>query len=571
MTLVPIRIESAADPAALRHQLEQLAGEIDARFVHAGTILAHSVETIGRVIATLDTLVGALDERSADAAAHALAESARVLDALPAMQAERVEDVAFIRRGTGDIQRHAAQIREAMRVLSVNGTNLRLVATGSPALADLIEPLVTCFDRGEVQYEMFAAELGELAAHIASVRRVARLFASECARVVPAVPRKLAEVAGALRAHRSAIVDCAASVGALARSARERVDVVLCALQIGDITRQRIEHVVAALQLISDSALGRALPPVSREEPAARGAAAHLLRLLAAQLTDAANEFEGQTGVLVAGLRELAPDAVRLHALMDSVGADRGERDFFHALERGIVDVDRLTEQLRVANERSRVLARAIGEAFQRMVRRADTLGASHAELQRIAAAVKVRGADLGSAGQSAVAIGNEMLACVARLDDARAAIAATIATLADPKLGMRHRERFNAQIAASAGLGKSLASIRLACRRTEQDIGETGLDARDLVEGLDDAAARLDRELPLSASLRDIAEAMHALGDGERGSPAEATALLQALLPQVAGCYSMARERDIHRGHLPPGMHWVCPAEIAEDDDGLF
>jgi len=255
MMQMPIRTEGSVDLTALRHQLEQLAGEIDTRFVHAGTILAVSVETIGRVIATLDTLVGALDARSAGAAAQTLTDSARTLDALPAMQAERLADIALIRHQTAAMQAHAAQIREAMRVLSVNGTNLRVLATGAPALADLIDPLFGCFDEGEAQLDAFAAALCELAAHVASLQRVARLFGAECAKVVPAVPRQLADSAHALRAHQAAIGASAVSIGGIARGVRDRTSVLLCALQIGDITRQRIEHVVAALRLLGgDSA-----------------------------------------------------------------------------------------------------------------------------------------------------------------------------------------------------------------------------------------------------------------------------------------------------------------------------
>jgi len=554
----------SAGLTVLQRQLSELAGELDARFIDAGTILASTNATIGRLIGTLDTLVGALDARSAGTAAQTLSEGARMLEALPAMQAERLADIGLIRHGTTELQVHAAQIREAMRVLSLHGTNLRVLATGAPALADLVEPLFMCFDDGEAQLEVFAAELAELAAHVASTQRVARLFGAECVKVVPAVPQKLAENAESLRAHQLSVGAGAASIGAIARGVSDRASVLLCALQIGDITRQRIEHVVAALQLLGDS---------EGANPAEAAAAAHLLRLLAAQLVDTAGEFDEQAHVLLAGLAELAPDAARLLALMEACGADGGEgkRDFFHVLERGIADVDRLTEQLSVANQRSRALARALGETFLRLVGRADTLGLAYAELQRIAAAVQLRAADLGMHRAVALEIADAMLVCVARLDGARAGIAKAIDMLANADLGTRHRGRFEAQIAASQGLARSLASIRLACRRTEQGLGETVIDARELVETLDEAGARLQRELQLGATIRGIADAMRALAGGDQAIPESADTLLRALLPRVASCYSMTRERDIHRGHLLPGMELACPAEIAEDDDGLF
>lgn len=564
----PVRPEARADIAALRRRLARLAGEIDARFVTAGATLADSVATIDRVVATLDTLIGALDDRSAGAAVHALAECARVLDALPAMQAERLEDIALVRHTTAELGAGLLELQQGMRALSVNGTNLRVVATGAPALADLIEPLFAGFDEGDAQLGALAADFAEVTARFASVQRLARLFAAECAKVAPALPRRLADDARALRARQVAVGESAATVGAIARAVRDRVGVVLRALQIGDITHQRVGHVVAALRLLGLAAPQHVLPHVS--EQAEQATVAHLLRLLAAQLADTAAEFEEQTSALLAGLRDLTPDAGRLHTLLAACGAESGG-DFLRALEQSIVEVERLTDAVRLANDRSRVLGVALGEAFQRLMHRVDALGVAHAGLQRVAMAIRACGAELGAEGQAAVAIADAIRACVARLDAARAGMIGAVAALERANLGARHRARFETQLTAGAGLGKSLAGIRLACRRIDRGIGDDGLDPRALAEALECAATGLQGELLLGASLREIAEAMHALGGGHGTPVGDADALLRALLPQVAGCYSMTRERDIHRGHLLPGMGRIQAAEVEESDDGLF
>ena len=68
---------------------------------------------------------------------------------------------------------------------------------------------------------------------------------------------------------------------------------------------------------------------------------------------------------------------------------------------------------------------------------------------------------------------------------------------------------------------------------------------------------------------------------DGEEAAPsAEALNAITAILSEIAGRYSMAQEREVHRRHVPGGAELDVPVEDAcdglfgdddDDDDGLF
>jgi hypothetical protein len=100
--------------------------------------------------------------------------------------------------------------------------------------------------------------------------------------------------AGALAAHQDGLAAMARTTGEIAASIQAKVATVLGAIQIGDIARQRLEHVLAGCEMLDAHLEGRA-PTTAAEEAACH----HLLALLHAQLEETAVDFRRETLVLV--------------------------------------------------------------------------------------------------------------------------------------------------------------------------------------------------------------------------------------------------------------------------------
>lgn len=562
---IPLPAAPAEDMlAAVQNGLASIAAGIDARFLFAATTLATAVETIERLTASLDQVLHALDARSAGAAAATLRDSAARLNALPTLQAERVNDVETVRKATTDLYTHVTGIHEMLRMLRVRAANLRITTTGSDAFTAFVDDMCERFDAGEEHLEGFMAPLRELAAGAATVQRAARLLADECAKLIPLVPDRLAADAQALQAHQAGIAESATAVAEIARGVRDRVAVVLGTLQIGDITRQRVEHMVAALQLIGGRGARRSWPVAS-----------HLLRLIAAQLVDVAEDFERETGLLLAALGELAPDAERLLALTrDGAPEDEG-RSFLHRLERGITELDGLTSQLRSANERALTMSAVIADTMDQLTHRLDAVRAVRADVVHIAVNAMLRAQHMGAAGREAGAITEEIGTCADQLDRTVGVVAAAIFTLDAVSRAIRNRRAYEAQLDLGLKLGRSLALIREGCRRTEQAMGEGRFDSHELVEALVDAGERLGHELEIGGTIRRFALELRAMAGEPVAIGSADDAALRELLVQVGALYTMAGEREVHRDYLLPGMEWkvteVAAGEEEAFDDGLF
>jgi hypothetical protein len=549
----------------LQQALAGLAAGLDVRFVHAASTLATVIDTVNRVIASLDSIIHAIDEQTGKAAVRILRESARELTALPMLQHERVNDLGVVRRAAAELNLHVMQIQEVLRILRVNGTNLKIAASGAPSVTRFVDEMFARFDAGDAHLKGFMATLQELVGGVATVQRSARLIAAECAKVIPLVPDRLADDALELQAHQVSIADSAAGVRSIAREVQGRVAVILGALQIGDISRQRLEHMVAALQLLSARRLE------TEPTPAARALEAHILALIEAQLADVAVDLDRETGLLVNALGELGPHTGELVSLIEESDAGHEGHAFLHRLERGFTDIDVLTEQLRAGTSKTLTMTAVVIDTMSELTTRLDAVRLMRADVQDIAVKARLHGERLGTAGRAAAIVAEEIGSCADRLDQAVNGVSWAIRELGAASVSIRHRHETALEADPGPKLAWSLALIREACRRTDRGIGEGGVDARELIQTLDDAGSRLADELELAATISGFVRTLRELGGQAPAIDEADTAPLRAILQEIEAMYTMAREREVHRAFLLPGMELMAATQSDVLNDGLF
>ena len=572
MFLNTIDTETAepVDDCPIRKSLALLAAGLDTQFLRAGTTLAAAVAVIDRLIGGLDDIVAALDERTAGAAVADLRRVANELATLPERQvarAGRMSGVAAIARTLDD---HVLDMHETLRILSIYGMNIKIAASGEDQFVGFVEGMSVKLGVGEQQLAGFMAQLKALMASVASVQQADRLLAAERDRVDPEIPTRLARDAAALSAHLVGVATLARRVASIARSVQGKVAVVLGALQVGDSTRQRLEHVVSTLQLVEAHAVDRP------SDPAVVG---HIDRLLAAQIEATILDFVRDTTAMLTSLADLGPDTVNLQKLVAEQGDDGG-RDFLTRLEQGITDVDRITTRLRDADHRSRTMVAIITDTVADLSARLVSVQGIRVNVQDIATNMRLLCRRHGTTGRAVSVIAKEVdhyasrLGCVTgnvalAIDDLggiQASLRTDVGTGTDPADGE------NGGRDMGDTLTSALAVIREACQRTEHVTTEGGDDARQLTDMLVDIGVELKRELAVADVMQAAADTLAC-----RTPPVplteESAATLALLLPEIGRFYTMVQERVVHADFLLPGMETVA-AEIADaddDDDGLF
>ncbi len=563
-----IRIDThdaqAIDLSDLKRTLALVAAGMDARFVRAGTTLATAIETIDRIITSIEGVTGALDASVAGIAVSSLTDVAGQLQVLPAVQADREQDMAKIGAASRVLRDHVMDMRQALRVLHIYGMNIKIAASGEAAFVGFVNDMGQRLATGEEHLEGFLAKLKELSGSVGSVQQAGRLLAAEAGKILPTVPQRLVRDAGALNAHLDDVASMARQVADIARTVQGRVATMLGALQVGDSTRQRLEHVVSALQLL-DGCL-RDLPDIDAQIEVM--AVVH--RLLAALLETSAADFDRDAALLVASLKALQPDTAALLDLIDD-DAGHGGRPFLIQIEEAVGEVAVITVQLQEADQRSAAMLCLITETVDELTGRLAQLQRVQFNVQDIATNTRLLCRRHGDLGKAVSVVAGEVDIYAHSLGNAMRGIGRPIAELAETN-GALAAKRVEAGGSDMGGkLAQALAVIREGCQRTDMAVREGGDDARQLIELLAIAGDEIGAELQLGATMRQAAIVLSATPPVPALSDA-ATIALGTLLPQIGALYTMAQERDVHAANVPAGFVVASVAvEEEDDDDGLF
>lgn len=556
---------TTATDCPIRRDLALLAAGLDTGFLRAGTTLATAVEMIDRMIGGLDGIVAALDERTAGAAVLDMRYVAERLSALPAHQRERAGRMAAVGVIAKTLNEHVLDMHKTLRVLSIYGMNIKIAASGEDQFVCFVEGMIGKLAAGEQHLAGFIARLKELTDAVASVRQADRLLAGESAKVVPEVPARLASDAVELAGHLAGVATLASAVAAIARSVQGKVAVVLGALQVGDSTRQRLEHVVSALQLVEARA--------ARGDGAGHAAViGHVDRLLAAQIDAALADFTRETTAMLTSLAELGPDTGRLLALIAEQD-DGGTRAFLERLDRGITEVERVTTRLREAEGRSRTMVGIITETVGELSDRLTSVQRIRLDVQDIATNTRLLCRHHGVIGKAVSVIATDVDSYTVRLGGATVSVSDAIARLGGVEASLRGENRGDGDRDMGAMLAAALAVVRHACQRSEEAAVDGGDNARQLIDLLDHVGDELARELSVKTMMEAASQTL-AYRTPELDMTDEADAALRVLLPEIAKLYTMASERGVHASFLLPGMAVAAvPSAVVDDDDddGLF
>jgi len=547
--------------------LVPLAAGLDARFVAAGNALARAYALVEALIAALGRVTNALDREAADAAVANLRATADRLERLPEIQGVRARGIGEIRDAGAALRKEVAQITRTLQFLRVCGLNIHVVSAGSREFAGFADQVVERLQVGESEINRIAAEIDTLLRGIGDTGEVDRQLATECARVIPHVPRQLAEDAEALQRHQREVAARAERVAHIANGVRARMATAIGALQIGDITRQRLEHIAEGVRLVQeqlpDDSVGVAASPV----------AGHVIALLAAQAADTLETFRQEARLLAASLGEIGPGAAALLNLKEGEAEDGEEAGFFHKLAASVADVDAVTQRLREADARSHELSVTTSATAESLGQRLRVVHKVTSDVHQMAWNTDLRSFRMGQAGSGLAVIASETRKFSDQLATVSTAIGSNFARLTTAAAAIRETDGAEGADAGET-LTASFACISGAGKRMREGLAGLGGEAVRIVEMVRETTASVDCESEVGAALEDAVADLTALGRPVSAPEGEAATELAVLLDRIAATYTMAREREVHRRLVLPGAGSLAPAEPARDepeDDGLF
>lgn len=555
----------------LKQSLESARAALETRFLAAGDLLALAVERIGALAATLDALTSALSPASAAETERMLARAAAQLSALPGKQQDRHATLGRLARqqtllaeSIGDMRRSLAYMRAFIVSIKITAGG---IAEADAEFAVFSQEMFLRVEAGRAEVDALEHGLVKLKQELSAASRNAQSIEQHSAAMIPQVGAQLLESAAVMAKHHARIASAAASAASLARDIRKKISRILSALQIGDITRQRIEHIQFGLALPAD-------PGLSPHDQAALDTL--LFDLLTAQLGQTFSAYSAETAEIAGGLAGLARDAESLLGLRDlAYGTEDGASGgALHALEQRIEAAIGLVREIEDADTLAQNTGKAAAAAAQSLSTRLNAVQTIKTDVLYMALNTSLKSAHMGDAGRPLSAIATELRSQSAALEAIANSCASALKTLAGEAAAL---EQGDARDSAGEALLAAADRLREADASTERGVAALAEQGESVQTLLTRDAGQLDFETGIGSLLEQAATTLENLAAAAAPCTEAIRAPLQAMLAKLRATYTMAQERDTQTSFA---THWGIggveepvspPAGGDELEDALF
>ena len=416
--LITERIQKAMDA------LGEVSVLTEQKFLAIGGSVERAVAILARMAVTFETLLSQMRSNVVIQAKHDLAlaagEAGRLADG-PGSEVPTLERLGHM---TEAIKSRITATRHIARDVDMLAINARLIAAGmGEAGVDFLGFAIEIRRSGElaqVTLERLDHELTEAGRQLALARSGVMAFAARHGGALQAIPICLAAAIDTINTHDELATAAATTVAKRTADVHQQVGNVIMRLQLGDITRQRIEHVqhVAGALLCLASTSSDSQGEWREQSP---GGVASLLQtgcnLTAAQLRDTAAELDRGAERIASSLRRLADDAKDISQLGAQAygAADRQHRDFMEELEGNVRETEGLFAGLRAAhNDTERLIANVLAAA-RTLAGKIDKLRELEADIRIMGLNTTLKCGRLGVLGRPLSIIAQELRDCGSR------------------------------------------------------------------------------------------------------------------------------------------------------------
>lgn len=340
-----------------------------------------------------------------------------------------------------------------------------------------------------------------------------------------------------LAANRRTAAEAASRTGAITGRIAERVGTVVFSLQVGDSTRQRLEHVEAALDQV------RRLDGQETTAAHALALQAHQMRALAAELGQDAATGEKNLRSLVSDASEIVRQS-KLMTGASAKGSDSALAQLTNAL-RGAVDLLRSCEAERAKLDH---LANGAVEVVETLLGHVASVKAIEANMRLLSLNATMRCARLGQEGRALNVIAQQL----------RELTAETVSAAEETLGGLSRVSELAAHVAQAAHasgageVGRIEEQARLALNlldAVEERLKAAGsvlsVENKQVSNLLVSAATAFSGQIGIAGEIARAADRLENEGAGRRGLPLDAAG--EAVMAGLRARYTMQGERVVH------------------------
>lgn len=558
-------------------RLGDALAQIEQRFLDGGTVLVAVLDVFSGLLVSLGGISDALREDEATEATEELRFTAELIAALPAQQQDMRERFVQI----GDYGRVLADevlaMEDTLRYLRTFAVTAKITGAGIADFAGFAEEIVERIQFASQEVKSFGERITALQDLIDHTRTGNDGIARHD-RAIPAIVEDLGRNASAIQTQRSSLADLAAKVTGLAMKVQGRLAGTLSSLQIGDVTRQRLEHCQTAFE-IADTHLatprGSSLSADDKERVILL-----VTCLVRDQLVAMSEEFRAECETIVRNIGAFSNDVTVLMDLQNSMlpaADDTAKRSAMGQVRESLETARSLVGAIEQSASEAQQLSASVGGMVKDLVESVETIQIVRTDIQYMALNTNLRCSKLGEESRAINVVTNELRAFSARLDDVTDRALAHLRLLNEQAAGLSRTEASgegNGEPDLVARIEIALAHVTQAGDALDAKLDDLQQKGQEIAIKVAKATAGLDFHRDLTAILDDC---ISLASDAVRMEPTRdgLEHVLSGIGAEIFRTYTMKSERDIHVGIFGTGSEVMetVPAIEAQpmSDDELF
>ncbi|UWM74674.1 chemotaxis protein [Rhizobium sp. WSM4643] len=553
--------------------LESARGQVEERFLEGGTVLLSVMDVLNRLLSSLENVTTALDNKEASDTGADLRATVASLTALPITEEGRQQALVSLAHTGRELRKHVADMQETMRYLRTFAVTVKITGAGIAEFAGFAQEILERIYSGTDEVNRFAAHLDSLDKEVKLAASFGASVSKGYADTVPAVAGALRDDAAKIAEHRKDLGVIAREVGAIARAVQSKVASTLSALQIGDITRQRIEHVQATFSLLEDFFAGE---DGAKLDAGARRRLQNVIHhLTAAQMSDMCANFQRDSENVVKTIASFDHDMREILRLRDQMSGESGGAggNFMRALESSVSAAHEIVKQVDAASRQADHVSQSTIGTAAKLSEAIGNIRAVKTDIHYMALNTNLRCSRLGEEGRSINVVTAELRIFAGKLDDSADAIVNGL-----PALEAAAGRVAPATDAGAGNLGESLTSavgnIRSAANLMENELKVLAENGREVATKISLLIGKLDFQHDLGEVLAGCADLLEGVAGTDVADISDLAEMIAPLDRKIFKHYTMVQERNIHRDVIPASEGSTpALAEMAkvENDEDLF
>ncbi|AIC28888.1 hypothetical protein IE4771_CH03822 [Rhizobium etli bv. mimosae str. IE4771] len=553
--------------------LESARSRVEERFLEGGTVLLSVMDVLNRLLNSLESVTAALDNGEASDTGADLRATVESLTALPVTEENRQQALVSLAQTGRDLRKYVSDMQETMRYLRTFAVTVKITGAGLAEFAGFAQEILERIYSGTDEVNRFATHLDSLDKEVKLAAAFGASVSKGYADTVPAVAAALRDDAAKIAEHRKHLGVVAREVGAIARGVQSKVASTLSALQIGDITRQRIEHVQATLSLLEEFFAG---VEGAKLDAGARKRLQNVIHhLTAAQMSDMCINFQRESENVVTTLASFDHDMREILKLRDQMSGASGESDgnFMRALESSVSAAHEIVRQVDTASRQADQVSQSTIGTAAKLSEAIANIRAVKTDIHYMALNTNLRCSRLGEEGKSINVVTAELRIFAGKLDESADAIVSGL-----PALEAAAGRVTPATDAGAGGLGESLTSavgnIRSAADMMEKELKVLAENGREVATKIGLLIGKLDFQRDLGEVFARCADVLNGAAGSEVADISDLAEAIAPLDRKIFRHYTMVQERNIHRDIIPasedsaPASAPAEPAKIENDED---